>query len=425
MPEADEETGKHRQPVSVAPSQGMFASLALPRFRTLWTGMLFSSAAMQFNLISRPWLAFQLTGSGLDLGIVAAARALPQLVLAPLGGVVADRFDKRSVLMTSQSLLAVLSLANAILVHTGVVEIWHLIVVGLLQGLVFPFTIPARQAFVPELVGPRYMVNALALDSAGRNLNRIATPAIAGVLLAWSPTLAFYAIALFYLFSTITIFRLPPGPPVERESGWSFDQLTVGFRYIYKSSLLKNLVGMGFVVVALGMPFQQLLTVFQTDVFEVSPRGLGLMFTMVGLGGLTGSLAVAYLANSPRKGLLQIAMGVIFGIGLALFALTNVFWIALIFLFITGLASQGYLTLNRVMVVMNTEPHLYGRVMSIYSMTWAMAPLALLPMGIMVDVVGPKAVVSTAGLILAGSVILISLLNPKLWRGDSVAASHT
>ena len=90
MPDVDEEAGKHRQPVSVAPSQGMFASLALPRFRTLWTGMLFSSAAMQFNLISRPWLAFQLTGSGLDLGIVAAARALPQLVLAPLGGVVAD-----------------------------------------------------------------------------------------------------------------------------------------------------------------------------------------------------------------------------------------------------------------------------------------------------------------------------------------------
>ena len=129
-----------------------FNSLAIPNFRILWLGMLFSMGAMQMNIISRSWLAYHISGSGLALGLVALGRGAPQLILAPIGGAAADRFDKRKLLIISQFSLVVLSLVNAVLVQLHVIQIWQLVVIGFVQGIIFPFTMPTRTAYISDIV---------------------------------------------------------------------------------------------------------------------------------------------------------------------------------------------------------------------------------------------------------------------------------
>lgn len=377
-----------------------FSSLSLPKFRTLWLGMFFSLGAMQIEIVSRSWLAYDLSDSALILGLVAMARSIPQVVLSPLAGVWADRFDRRQLLLISQTAMLVLALGNALLVHLGIIEIWHLFALGLLQGIAFPFTMPARTAFMSDLVGKEHMANALALDSTGRNLNMIAAPSIAGVLLAINPTLAFYAITIMYGFAVYTLFKLPKGSRGGATKGGAFTQMLVGFQYIWSNRVLATYILLALVPILIGMPFQQLLPVFQKDVLEVSPSALGLMYTMVGVGALAGSLGAAYYANSPRMGIAQIICGIAFGIVLTLFALSPVFVLSLALLLLVGLTSQTYLTINRSLLMLNTDPSLYGRVTSVYVMLWYLMPVSLLPLGAVADRVGVSATVAACGLVL-------------------------
>lgn len=391
-----------------------FTALTNGDFRLLWFGMIFSMAAMQVNLVSRSWLAYDLSGSGAILGLVALARGFPQFVLAPVGGVAADRFDKRTLLILSQSGLAVLGLVNALLVQTGVIQVWHLVVIGAVQGCLFPFSMPTRTAYISDLVDDDRLSNALALDATGRNLNRVLAPTLAGLLIAWSPTVAFYSIAVFFTLTTVMLLRLPrPGRPDATNTGALAD-IVGGFRYMRQHSTLVALTGMAFVLVMLGMPFQQLLPVFQVRVFDVGPQALGMMYTAVGVGAIVGSLAAAYLSESERKPQIQVGAGIIFGVALALFALSPSFVVALAFLVLVGCASQGYFTINRILVMLATDREYYGRVMSVYMMNWSLMPLALLPMGAIVDQVGAPDTIAAAGLLLTVFVVAIALVRPGI-----------
>lgn len=378
-----------------------FGSLRLRDYRMLWFGMLFSLMALQIDLVARSWLAYDLTGSAFTLGLVAAARGLPQLILSPLGGVAADRFDKRRLLVTSELFVFSLALTTAILVHTGLIQVWHLAFLGFLQGIATPFSMPVRTALVPHLVENNQVPNALALESTARNINRVFAPAMAGLMLAWQPTLAFYAVAAAYGLGVLTLMRLPAGLRGEGERSGPFAEMMIGFRYIWERPSLMALLLLAYVPILLGMPFQQLLPVFQSDVLEISERALGFMYTAVGLGAIAGSMVVAYIATTPHKNRLQIASGIAFGITLAAFALSTNYVLSLVLLAIVGFMSSGYLTFNRMLVVLQTDRALYGRVMSVYGMTWSLMPLALLPIGALADQFGAPATVAGTGLLMA------------------------
>ncbi len=395
-----------------------FNSLAIPNFRMLWLGMFFSMAAMQMNIISRSWLAYHISGSGLALGLVALGRGLPQFILAPIGGAAADRFDKRKLLIFSQFSLVVLSLANAVLVQLNVIQIWQLIVLGVVQGIIFPFTMPTRTAYIADVVDEDRFSNALALDSTGRNLNRVIAPSLGGILIAISPVLAFYAIAIFYLFAALTLIRLPSAKPTQKRSRSIVGDMTAGIRYLRSSTPLMVLIGMAFALVLLGGSFQQLLPVFQIDVLHVGPKALGLMYTAVGVGAVFGSLAAVYAAESPIKRKIQLGAGILVGVFLALFAFSTSIVLAIVFLVVVGFMTDGYFTINRILVMQETEKAYYGRVMSIYMMTWSLMPLALLPMGFMVDRVGAPPTVGTAAIILAVIITSITIFSPYARRRD-------
>jgi MFS family permease len=387
-----------------------FASLAVPQYRQLWLGMLFSIGAMQIDLVARAWLAYDLSGSGLTIGLVTAARGLPQLLLSPYSGVAADRYDKRALLLWSQSAVALVALVNAVLVHAGVIQIWQLVALGLLQGIANPFTMPTRTALIPDLVADHQIANALALESTGRNINRVVSPALAGILLAIAPALAFYAIAISYALAVLTLRRLPSGLRGDGVQGGTFGEMFSGFRYVWERPSLFALLALGYVPILIGMPFQSLLPIFQRDVLLISEQALGFLYTAVGLGAIVGSVAVAAIADSPHKARVQIASGIAFGVFLCLFALSRDYVLSLTLLLLVGFFSTGYLSINRMLVGLQTERGMFGRVMAIYGMTWSVMPIALLPYGALVDVFGVTATVAGGGILLAVFVAAIALL---------------
>ncbi|MFW6075241.1 MAG: MFS transporter, partial [Chloroflexota bacterium] len=320
-----------------------------------------------------------------------------------------DRYDKRKLLVYSQSAVFTLAAINALLVHTGVVQVWHLAVLGLLQGVAMPFTMPTRTALVPDLVPDNQVPNALALESTGRNINRVVTPALAGVLLAWNPAFAFDAIAISYGLAVLTLINLPRGLRGSGERQGTFAEIAYGFRYIFSNAPLFALLALAYIPILLGMPFQSLLPVFQQDVLSVGETALGIMYTATGLGAITGSIVIAYLADTPNKNRLQIASGIAFGLTLAAFAISTNYLLSVLLLAVVGFASTGYLTLNRVLVAERTERAVFGRVMSIYGMTWSLMPVALLPYGALVDIFGVQATVASGGLLMAAVVAGIAI----------------
>ncbi len=398
-----------------------FASLAVPQYRLLWLGMLFSIGAMQIDLVARAWLAYDISGSGLTLGLVTAARGLPQLILSPYSGVAADRYDKRKLLVWSQSAVFVLALVNAILVHAGVIEIWHLVVLGVAQGIANPFTMPTRTALIPDLVEERQIPNALALESTGRNINRILSPALAGILLAVNPALAFYAIAAGYGLAVLTLYRLPSG--LRGADVWqgAGRDMMAGFRYIWERPSLFALLALAYVPILLGMPFQSLLPVFQKDVLKISESSLGFMYTAIGVGAIIGSVVIAAIAESPHKNRIQMASGVAFGIFLFLFALSTNYVLSLALLLLVGFFSTGYLTINRMLVGMQTERGMYGRVMAMYGITWSLMPISLLPFGALVDVFGVSATVAGAGLLVSAFIAAIAVIFSRYFLRTQVS----
>jgi MFS family permease len=380
----------------------IFDALGNTQFRLLWFGMLFSQASMQINLVSRSWLAYSLSGSAVALGAVALARGLPQSILSLLGGAMADRMDKRNLLIAVQCGLSVLAITVALLIHLKLIRVWHLVVIALFQGVVFAFNMPTRQALIPELVPRDLLSNALALNSTGMNLNRVLAPALAGLLIAVNPALSFDVVAAFYIMSALLLLRVPKtSVAAGSHSRNPLVDIYDGIKYIVLNRRLLALIIMAFVPTLFGMPYLQLLPVFQKDVLHVGPRALGMMYTSVGIGALTGSLTVASMAQSAKKNFIQGVAGVTFGVALILFSLSPLYVLSLVLLFGVGLASQGYMTLNNVLLMESTDPAYYGRVMSTYMLTFSMAPVALMPIGFMADHLGVSLAEVIAGAILA------------------------
>ena len=389
------------------------SSLAIPDFRMLVSGLILSMAGMQIGIVARSWLAYDISGSGLTLGLVAIANGLPWLLMSLVAGVAADRFDKRKVLIFTQAGLGTLALVNAVLVHAGIVQVWHLVALSLLQGAIFALDVPTRLAYIPQLVGREQLSNAIAVHAAAMNVNRVLGPVIAGVLIVWNPAIAFYAVAALYGGAALALLRLPRGRAAAGVRKGTLAEIVLGCRYIWGERALRILLAMAFIPVLLGMPFQQLLPVFQAAVFHVGPDSLGLMYTAVGIGSLAGSLGTARFADHRRRGLLQMVGGVGFGVTLLLFALSTRYEVALALLVVVGLASQAYMTINSVLIMLHTDKQFYGRVMSVYMMTWSLMPIATLPLGALVDIVGAPATVAGAGALLAALMALVAALYPS------------
>jgi len=390
-----------------------FAALANYDYRMLWIGTLGSSMAMNMNMIARGYLAYQLSGSAAILGAVSLARALPQVVFTLFGGVFADRVNKRRLMLYTQSTSGLILLSTAMLVHSGLITIWLLVLLGFLEGSIFAFNMPARQALVPELVEPKDVMNAVALSNASMNATSIIGPSLAGLLISLpfiGLTYVFYFMAACYIIPVFMITQITPRfVGRARKHGSVLQEFRGGLSYVFHHDVLAMLLLIGFVPVILGFSYQSLLPVFaSSSVLNVGASGLGLMSTFAGIGGLTGSLFVASYTRARRRGLMQLVTGASFGIFLALFALSPNFYVALGALLFVGFTASVYRSLNSTMLTMLCEPEYYGRVMSLNMLGFTTSMLMPLPIGLVVDRVGPQPTIAVVGLIIALFVFAIA-----------------
>ncbi len=404
-----------------------FASLALPTYRWFWGGMLAHFLAFQMDMIARGYLAFDLTGSATALGVASIAWGIPLLLLSLVGGALADRVEKRDLVLATQGAMALTALVTAILVQTDLIQLWHIVVMGSVLGAVWAFAIPARQAMVPELVDEQRLMNALALNNSAANSTRIVGPSLAGGLIAtpfFGVAGVYYLIAVLYLVSALTLLPIPrAGLAAARRHESMLQGVATGLRYVASRPALTVLIALACTAIILGMPYVVLLPAFAEDVYDVGAVGLGVMNTVVGIGAITGSMMLAYFSGYPHRAALQLALGVAFGIGVFMFGAAPAFALALPALVLVGLTFNGYLTINNTLIFTHTERELHGRVMSVYLLTWSMMPLAALPMSVLADLVGPQPTVATAGVLVAVLIAGVAVLHPAYRQlGSPVAA---
>ncbi len=397
-----------------------FVSLKLRNYRFLWFSQLAAFTGMQMQIVAQGLLAYQLTGSYASVGIVMLGSGIPQMFLSLVGGAVADRVNKRNLVIGVQFGTAMLALAIAVLTATDVITIPILFVAGVIQGTLFAFNLPARQALLAEIVPHDQLVNAVALNNVAMNSTRVAGPAVAGIMIAaWGVEAAFFAQAFMYLFVIGFLVRLPASTSHlegAAQRGSVFNEITIGLRYIWDSPTLRLLMVMAFVPTLLGMPYFTLLPGFAVDELGLEADSYGFMFTVTGIGAIVGSIAIATLTDFPRKGLLQIGAGAGFGISLVLLGILSVafgYGGAIAALIVLGLCSTMYQTLNATMVMSEARPEFYGRVMSVYMLTFSVFPLMATPIGVVADAISA----STTFLVLGGGILAfiaaITLASPS------------
>jgi MFS family permease len=422
---ADEVPSSASRPVAASGFGRVLGALsANPYYRTYWFGNQAGTLVFQMQIVAQGYLAYQLTGSATALGVVGLASGLPQLLLAPISGVIADRYAKRNLLLVAQGILCLSSLAIAVLISVGAIRYWHLLVTGAIQGMCFSINMPTRQSWIPSLVSRDDLANAIALNNAGMNASQVLGPAIAGLLIAipwFGVNGVYYLRALAFCWVLYSLLKIPilGKPQAGTHKGRFIDEATAGARYVLKSDVLVPLFTLALVTLLLGQSYQALMPAIALGSLGVGSEGLGLMMTAVGIGALTGSLSMAYLSRSERKGRIQAIAGTTLGIGLTcfgLFSAVRLFGLVLASLTVVGASMSFYGTINNTLILSNTDRELQGRVMSIYMMTWALAPLSAAPFGALMDSIGGPPTLMIIGIVLTASVVGIARLHPGYRR---------
>ncbi len=379
------------------PTGGTFRSLRYRDFRLLWISTLFISAGQWFQQITVSWLVWEMTGNEFLLGSVNGVRALPMLI-APLGGVAADRVDREWLLQGTAVALFFFSAAMVAIILADVLEVWHLFTFMFITGVIWSFNNPVRQSIAPNLVPRHDLMNALALQSAGFNFSRILGPAIAGVVLAYLgaaenfglQTLAYVGVFLMVLPMVVPVVtRANPG--TVRES------LSEGLRYVLSHRTLRTQFSLAFIPPLLAFPYIALMPVFATDVYGREAGAFGLTGSAVGVGAVIGTLTIATLTNVERRGLLLLSAILALGIALVAFSQTQSFELGLFFLAVIGAAQMVYLTTNQTLLQLTVPDELRGRAMGIYMLSFGMMPLGGLIGGVLATVIGAPSTILLLG----------------------------
>jgi MFS family permease len=395
-----------------------FSSLENRTYRLYWMSLLASFSAQQMHMVVRGWLVYELTDSALALGLVSAAAGVPILLFSLYGGVIVDRVEKRKLLIVTQAITAMATLTIAVLISTGSIALWHLIIAAIANGLILSFDLPGRQAIIPQLVEQRQIMNAVALGSGATNLTRVIAPALGGVLVGvMGIDGVYYLIVACYATSAAFLLTMPALLTPTRDSKATVrSDLIEGLRYIRRSSVLPALLAMAIVPIAFGMPYMMLMPVFAIDVFNMGASGLGYLMAAAGIGALAGSFLVASLGDFKHKGVLLMVASASFGVFLILFANSNYFYIALFFLLGVGMANSIYMATNNTLLQINTEDRMRGRVMSLYMMTIGLLPIAVLPASAIAESLGGPVAIGAGGAILLIFTLAMTLLRPTLRR---------
>jgi MFS family permease len=366
-------------------------------------------------------LDLQQTDPAFWLGVVGFANGLPLLLFSLFGGVLADRFDRKKLLLTYQFFSTVFLTIFAVLVTFHLVQIWHVLTVAFLFGSMQSLNIPLRQSLVPTLVGREDLLNATALNSVGFNSMRVLGPSLAGVLISTIGTLGvFWIMVVCYLWAMLWVVQMEI-PKHEHAAGvaWSpLRNLADGLRFVRRDANVLSLLGLVSIPTFFALPYLQLVPLFARNIYQVGATGLGLMEGAVGLGALLSALTVATLGNVRRKGRLLVVVTVAYAALVGLFAASPWFPLSLFILFLSGIAWSAVGSLNSTLIQIATPDEYRGRVFSVYSLTFGFQPLGNLVIGSLAELVGAPLAVIVGGGVGALSSAAIAWLNPRMRKMD-------
>jgi MFS family permease len=343
-----------------------FSALSVPNYRRYLSGQAVSLVGTWMQMTAQSWLVLTLTGSSTVLGLIVALQTLPVLLLGPYGGVIADRVDKRRLMVILQSAMGVQALALGLLTVTGIVHVWEIGVLAALLGLNNAFENPSRQSFMSEMVGPENVRNAVSLNSVLVNVARVVGPAVAGILIATvGEGVCFLVNAASFVAvvtSLLTLDRsaLHPSPPMVRGAG----QLREGLRYIARTRELAIPLVMMAIVGCLAYEFQVSLPVMARSGLHVGASGYGFMTAAMGVGAVWGGLLVAWRGSTGVRPLVIAAAA--FGVAFALAALAPNLGLELVALALVGWASISFMATGNATLQLAADPTMRGRVMSLW-----------------------------------------------------------
>ena len=387
-------------------------------YRLYWLGQLSSVLAQNMEGVAQSWLVLELTNSPLLLGLTGLAFAIPTITLTLLGGVIADRADRRRIMILSQIGSASVFFILATLVIVQWIALWHVMTLAFLSGCIRAFDRPSRMALLPQMVPKEDIPNAVAVGGTIWQLNRLVGPAAAGMLIylvGVGPTFYFCSLAsLSAVFLWVGI-RFEH-QPTAISSGGLLQHMMDGLNFIRKNEIYYTFIGMTFFNSLFGMSYLILMPVFARDILAVGSQGFGFLQSAGGLGALCGVLAVAYFSHSRGKGMQAIAGAIIFGVLLIFFALSTSYPLSLILACGLGIASQFYITMINAVLQVNLPDQLRGRVMGIYGLTWDLMPVGGLIAGAIAEYAGAPAAVVVGGALVAVMALWVAIFLPNMRR---------
>ncbi|MGE0570671.1 MAG: MFS transporter [Dehalococcoidia bacterium] len=410
---------------AAASKRSPWASLSYQQFRWLFASNQAFFFAMNGQFIVRSYLAFKLTDSALALGVINLAVAVPMLLVSPFGGVIADRLERRKLIMASQFALLLNEAIVLALILGGVLAFWHLVAVTIVTGAIFPFMMPARQAIVVDVVGKNGLGNAMALQMGGMNAARVVAPVLAGFLIYLVGVEWTYVVAIvLYLMALSAMTRVNPSRAIARAVGSTMrGEMAEGFRYVWQDRPVRALLLMGLIPITLMMPFQTLLVVFAEDVWDTGSRGLGILQGAAGVGGIVGSLAVAWRAKDPSMRVMLYSLFAFAG-GLLFFAMSPWFLLGVAMVVFADVFIAMFQTLNNTAINLIIPDHVRGRVMSMMMMTFGLTPLGTVPVSAAAEAFGAPVAVAGASVVSVVAVAGLMLWNRSLRLVDGLIAEN-
>jgi MFS family permease len=399
-------------PAIDAPRMGTFASLRIRDYSLLWWGMVVSNIGTWMQMAAHGYLDNHVTNSPFALGLVGFVRAVPVFTFSLFAGVVADRVDRRKLLIVTQSLAGVFALVLGVITSMGIVTVWMIMVLAFCSAAVAAFDNPTRQALVPDIVGKEYIANAVALQSAAFNGTGVLGPSLAGVALGFIGVAAcFYINAISFLAVIIALFMMSSIPNRTMRKQSMLQNLREGFGYVRGNKVVAALLIQISLIGLLGRPYTQLMPAVQSDVLHVGASGLGLLLAFSSVGALVGALAIASLSSFQRRGLLLFISIAVFGLSLAAFALTRSFPVALGILVIVGGMATVSMSMTNMIIQLRVPAEFRGRIMSMYTMiAMGAMPLGSMILGILASFIGVPETLLFGGI---GCIVALAAIN--LW----------
>jgi MFS family permease len=382
-----------------------------------------SFVAFFMSTVVQSVVAFELTSRNGAVGSVIFAQGLAMMALGPFGGAVADRLPKRSVLLVCQSAIALVFVGVGMSIISGAITMSHLVAAGLLAGAGFAFLGPTRSAYVLELVDGAHRGTAIALNQVALNASRVAGPAIAGALLAIDSVGSggsYLTMAILYTLAVTTTIALPVGKPPPPPDSGILEDVIAGLRYVMGQPRLRTLLVFYILVIMTGFPFITVLPGFVENQLGHPAKQISVLMGTLAAGALMASLVIAPLADSTRALAIYTAAAFGFGVSLIITARMPSLTTTTAAMFLLGVASGTFQTLNGAMIVREADPAFMGRVMSLLMLAFAGFGLMALPVGVLADALGERNALTAMGVCVCSIVLVLSVALARTRSANSV-----